>query len=335
VRVGYIIRRVFFFFVIVWLAATVNFFLPRISGKDPLREKLMYQAAVGGGMQSGIEEIIKTYEAKFGLDKPLIVQYLNYLGDVARFDFNYSIAHYPNRVIDLYVGALPWTLGLLGVSFILSFFIGTILGALFGWPRAPRAIQWLFPPLITFHAIPYYLLGLILLYTFSFAVSWFPSGGGYTRGTLPVMSWGFAWDVGRHAMLPALSIVLAQIGGWALGMRAMMVTTRGEDYMIFAEAKGVSDRTLFLRYALRNAILPQVTGLALVLGYLISGAVLVEVVFQYPGVGTLLWRAIRETDYFLVQGIVFFSIVAIAVATLILDLVYPLLDPRISYERKR
>jgi peptide/nickel transport system permease protein len=149
------------------------------------------------------------------------------------------------------------------------------------------------------------------------------------------MSWNFAWDVAYHAMLPALSIVLAQIGGWALGMRAMMVTTRGEDYMIFAEAKGVSDRTLFLRYALRNAILPQVTGLALVLGYLISGAVLVEVVFQYPGIGTLLWRAIRETDYFLVQGIVFFSIVAIAVATLILDLTYPLLDPRISYERKR
>jgi peptide/nickel transport system permease protein len=142
-------------------------------------------------------------------------------------------------------------------------------------------------------------------------------------------------DVAHHAILPALSIVLAQIGGWALGMRAMMVTTRGEDYMIFAEAKGVSDRTLFMRYALRNAILPQVTGLALVLGYLISGAVLVEVVFQYPGIGTLLWRAIRETDYFLVQGIVFFSIVTIAVATLILDLTYPLLDPRISYERKR
>lgn len=148
------------------------------------------------------------------------------------------------------------------------------------------------------------------------------------------MNWNFAMDVAYHAVLPALSIILAQIGGWALGMRAMMVTTRGEDYMIFAEAKGVSDRTLFMRYALRNAILPQVTGLALVLGYLISGAVLVEVVFQYPGIGTLLWRAIRESDYFLVQGIVFFSIVTIAVATLILDLTYPLLDPRISYERK-
>ena len=123
------------------------------------------------------------------------------------------------------------------------------------------------------------------------------------------------------------------MGGWALGMRAMMVTTQGEDYMIFADAKGLSERTLFFRYAVRNAILPQVTGLALVLGQLISGAVLVEVIFQYPGVGSLLWRAIRETDYFVVQGVVFFSIVTIGLATLLLDLLYPMLDPRISYEK--
>ncbi len=140
-------------------------------------------------------------------------------------------------------------------------------------------------------------------------------------------------DLAYHAILPALSILLAQIGGWALGMRAMMVTTQGEDYMIFADAKGLSERTLFLRYAMRNAILPQVTGMALVLGNLISGAVLVEVVFQYPGIGSLLWRAIRETDYFVVQGVVFFSIVTIGLATLLLDLLYPVLDPRISYEK--
>ena len=333
-RIDYLIRRIFFFFVIVWLAATVNFFLPRLSGQDPIRDKLMYEATIGGSVQSGLEEIIKVYEEKFGLNQPLYIQYFNYLRDLARFDFNYSIAHYPNRVIDMFMGALPWTIGLLGVSFLVSFFLGTLLGALFGWPRAPRVIQWLFPPLITLHAIPYYLLGLVLLYLLSFYVRWLPSGGGYPRGAIPEYSWKFAMDVARHAILPALSIILAQIGGWALGMRAMMVTTRGEDYMIFAEAKGLSERTLFMRYALRNAILPQVTGLALVLGYLISGAVLVEIVFQYPGIGTLLWRAIRETDYFLVQGIVFFSIVTIGLATLLLDIVYPLLDPRISYDKK-
>ena len=334
-RLNYLIRRIFFFLIIVWLAATVNFFLPRLSGQDPIRDKLMFEATIGGSVQAGLEEIIAVYEAKFGLDKPLYVQYFNYLWDLARLDFNYSIAHYPNRVIDMFMKAVPWTIGLLGVSFILSFFVGTLLGALFGWPRAPRFIQWIFPPLITLHAIPYYLLGLVLLYIFSFAVRWLPSGGGYTRGTIPTYDWDFYLDVIKHSLLPAASIILAQIGGWALGMRAMMVTTRGEDYMIFAEAKGLSERTLFLRYAVRNAILPQVTGLALVLGYLISGAVLVEIVFQYPGIGTLLWRAIRETDYFLVQGIVFFSIVSIGLATLLLDILYPWLDPRISYDTKR
>jgi peptide/nickel transport system permease protein len=329
----YIIRRIGFFIVIVWLAATVNFLLPRLTGQDPIREKLMRESMLGGATQSGINEIIKTYEVKFGLDRPLYVQYFNYLADVTRFDFNYSIAHYPNRVIDMLTNALPWTIGLLSVSFLLSFVLGTFLGALFGWPRTPNSVRWLFGPLLSLSAIPYFLLGLLLLYLLAFAVKWLPSGGGYERGTLPSLSWSFILDLGYHAILPALSIVLAQIGGWALGMRAMMVTTQGEDYMVFADAKGLSERTLFLRYAVRNAILPQVTGMALVLGNLIAGAVLVEIVFQYPGVGSLLWRAIRETDYFVVQGVVFFSIVTIGLATLFLDLLYPVLDPRISYER--
>lgn len=331
-RFNYIIRRVLFFLLIVWLAASINFFLPRLTGQDPIREKLMREALLGGAMQSGIELMIKTYEVKFGLDRPLYIQYLSYLNDVAHFDFNYSISHYPNRVIDMLLDALPWTIGLLTVSFLLAFFIGTILGALFGWPRAPGYIKWLFGPLLSLNAIPYFLFGLVLLYFFAFAIKWFPSGGGFERGTLPSLSWKFIVDLLYHAMLPALSILLAQMGGWALGMRAMMVTTQGEDYMVFADAKGLSERTLFFRYAVRNAILPQVTGLALVLGQLISGAVLVEIVFQYPGVGSLLWRAIRDTDYFVVQGVVFFAIVTIGLATLLLDLLYPMLDPRISYD---
>lgn len=332
-RLNYIIRRIFFFLIIVWLAATVNFFLPRLTGQDPIREKLMKEAVLGGATQSGIEQIIKTYEVKFGLDRPFYLQYLSYLGDIARFDFNYSITNYPARVIDLLLTALPWTLGLLVISFLISFFAGTLLGALFGWPRTPRYVQWLFGPLLSLNAIPYFLLGLLLLYLLAFAVKIFPSGGGFERGTLPSLSWRFVLDLAYHAVLPALSILLAQIGGWALGMRAMMVTTQGEDYMIFADAKGLNERTLFFRYAVRNAILPQVTGMALVLGNILSGAVLVEIIFQYPGIGTLLWRAIRETDYFVVQGIVFFSIVAIGIATLLLDLLYPILDPRISYEK--
>jgi peptide/nickel transport system permease protein len=255
------------------------------------------------------------------------------MGDILRGDFNYSIAHYPNRVLDMIFDALPWTVGLLGITFLLSFSVGTLLGALFGWPRAPRSLQWLFGPLLSLNAVPQFLLGLLLLYALAFAIKIFPSGGGYERGTIPSLSWSFVMNIAYHAILPALSIMLVQMGGWALGMRAMMVTTQGEDYMLFADAKGLSERTLFFRYAVRNAILPQVTGLALLLGQLISGAVLVEWVFQYPGIGSVLFRAIRESDYFVVQGIVFFLIATVGLATLLLDVLYPLLDPRISYER--
>lgn len=332
-RLSYLLRRIGFFLLIIWVAASVNFLLPRLTGQDPIREKLMREALLGGKTQSGLEEIIKTYELKFGLDRPFHVQYLAYMGDILRGDFNYSIAHYPNRVLDMIFDALPWTVGLLGITFLLSFSVGTLLGALFGWPRAPRSLQWLLGPLLSLNAVPYFLLGLLLLYALAFAIKIFPSGGGYERGTIPSLSWDFALNIAYHAILPALSIMLAQMGGWALGMRAMMVTTQGEDYMVFADAKGLSERTLFFRYAVRNAILPQVTGLALLLGQLISGAVLVEWVFQYPGIGSVLFRAIRESDYFVVQGIVFFLIATVGLATLLLDVIYPILDPRISYER--
>jgi peptide/nickel transport system permease protein len=157
--------------------------------------------------------------------------------------------------------------------------------------------------------------------------------GGYTPGTFPSLSVGFALDIVTHSIIPALSIILVSIGGWALGMRAMMITTQGEDYTNFAEAKGLLARTIFLRYAVRNALLPQITALALVLGHIVSGAVIVEVIFAFPGMGTVLYNAIRESDFFLVQGIVFIVILTLGIATFVLDLCYPLLDPRITYRR--
>ena len=321
------------FVVIVWLAASLNFFLPRLSGQDPVRTKLLQQAQLGGYVQQGIDDMVKVYEARFGLDLPLWKQYLTYLGDVMRLDFNYSIANYPRTVNEMIGEAIPWTVGLLGMTTILSFVIGTLLGALLAWPRAPRWMAWLIPPLWALHAIPFFLLGLILMYLLAFQVPLLPIFGGYAAGARPAWSLAFAGDVAWHAVLPALSIVLVATGGWALGMRGMMVTTMGEDYVVFAESKGLSNLTIFMRYCLRNAILPQVTALALALGQILSGAVLVEVIFGYPGIGTLLFQAVRENDHFLIQGIVFTVIVALGLATLILDLFYPLLDPRISYRR--
>ena len=325
----YLAKRVGVFLMIVWLAATVNFFLPRLGGENPVAQKIMQQAALGGNLHVGMQGMIKEYEEKFGLTKPLWRQYLNYLGDMARFDFNYSIAAYPRRVIDMILEGLPWTVGLLTVTTVLSFVAGNILGAFQAWPGAPRWLMLLMPPLLAMSAVPFFLLGLILVYVLGFAWQLLPYFGGYTPGAIPQWSVSFALDVLQHAILPSVAIILGSMGGWALGMRAMMVTTHGEDYVTFAEAKGLKDGTIFLHYGIRNAMLPQATALALTLGQLISGAVLVEIVFGYPGVGTLLFEGIKGADYFLVQGIVFIIIVAIGLATLILDLVYPLLDPRI------
>jgi peptide/nickel transport system permease protein len=329
----YIARRFGVFLLIIWLAATLNFFLPRLSGQDPVRAKLLQQAALGGYVQGGIEEMTREYERRFGLDKPLWRQYLTYLRDVSRLDFNYSIANYPRTVNELIADAIPWTIGLLATTTLLSFAIGTLLGALLAWPRAPGWMRWLMPPLWALHAIPFFLLGLILTYLLAFQLPLLPIFGGYSAGAVPGLSWHFAWDVVRHALLPALSIILVATGGWALGMRGMMVTTMGEDYVLFAEAKGLKASTVFLHYCVRNAVLPQVTALALALGQILSGAVLVEVIFGYPGIGTLLYQAIRENDHFVIQGIVFTVIVALGFTTFVLDVIYPWLDPRISYRR--
>ena len=332
-QVTYIVRRFGVFLLIVWLAASLNFFLPKLSGQDPVRTKLLQSAELGGYVHQGIEEMAREYDKRFGLDQPLWRQYLTYLSDTTRLEFNYSIANYPRTVRQLIAEALPWTIGLLGTTTLLSFGIGTLLGALLAWPGAPHWMRYLMPPLWALHAIPFFLLGLILMYLLAFQVQLLPIFGGYTAGAIPSLSIGFVLDVIVHALLPAMSIVLVATGGWALAMRGMMVTTMGEDYVTFADAKGLKSSTIFLRYCVRNAILPQTTALALALGQILSGAVLVEVIFGYPGIGALLFQAIRENDFFLIQGIVFTVIVALGLATFVLDVVYPWLDPRISYRR--
>ncbi|HEY7033669.1 MAG TPA: ABC transporter permease [Thermomicrobiales bacterium] len=332
-RLEYVIRRLLLFVIVVWVAATLNFFLPRISGGDPVRTKLMEQAAAGGNIQSGLQQMVAEYQHKFGLDRPLWKQYLTYLGQVARLDFGYSIAAYPQTVFGIIGRAIPWTVGLLLTTTLLAFLIGTVLGALMAWPRAPHFIQFLFPPLLTLSAIPFFLLGLLLTYVFAFRLPWFPLSGGYNAGTIPHYSVSFALDVFKHSVLPACAILLSSIGFWALGMRGMMVTVEGEDYMTFAEAAGLKGRTLFFTYALRNAILPQTTALALSLSQILSGALLVEVIFSYPGLGSILYNAIRQFDYFLLQGLILTIVLAVSIAALIVDFTYPLLDPRISYRR--
>jgi peptide/nickel transport system permease protein len=331
---GYAVRRVILFFVVVWAATTFMFFLPKVAtGRDPVAERLAMLAATGGVSSASIQAVVAAYRADFGLDQPLWKQYLAFLRNTSHLDFNYSLAMYPSKVIDLIALALPWTIGLLTMTTLISFVLGTTVGALLAWPRTPRAVLILVPPLVTLSAVPYYLLGIIFIYVFSFQLKIFPLGGGSSVGTVPALTLATALDIVRHSILPALSIVASAVGFWALGMRGMMVSTLGEDFIMLAEAKGLPARRIFIWYAMRNALLPQTTALALSLGYVLSGALLVEIIFRYPGIGSLLYRAVTGFDYFTIYGIVFFIIVTVGLATLIIDLAYPLLDPRIRYSK--
>jgi peptide/nickel transport system permease protein len=334
-RLDYLVRRLILFVVVVWVAATINFVLPRLSGGNAIRQALVQQAASGGYMQGNIDAMVEEFDKEFGLDKPLLQQYVTYLLDISHLEFGFSMANYPTRVSTLMANALPWTLALLGLSTAIAFSLGIFLGGLLAWPKTPRFIvNVLLPPFLTLSAVPYYMLGLVLLWILAFQFHFFPIFGAYTPGTIP--DWSdpeFIKDVGIHMILPALSIVLSALGFWALGMRAMMVSVQHDDYVQFADAKGLKNRTVFFRYAGRNALLPQVTALGLTIGHILSGALLVEIVFSYPGIGTVLYHSIRSYDYFAIEGIVFGVIVSITIATLILDLIYPKIDPRISYSR--
>jgi peptide/nickel transport system permease protein len=329
---SYFLKRLLQFFVVAFLAATINFFFPRMSGQDPVRQKLIQLATENVSVTAeDAKALVETYNAKFGLERPLWQQYLSYLGNMARLDFGVSISEYPSTVLSSLRRTVPWTVGLLLMATLISFGIGTFVGALLAWDKAPFFLRTIFPAFFTFSAVPFYLMAIVLLYIFAFQIPIFPLFGGFSSQRIPELSLDFALNILYHAFLPALSIVLAQVGFWAMSMRSMMVTIQGEDYMLQAEAKGLKDKRIFYRYAMRNAILPQFTGLALSLGTIISGAVLVEVVFSYPGVGSLLLKAVRGFDWFVIQGIVFLVILTVAFTMLVIDLAYPLLDPRINY----
>lgn len=333
---AYIASRIGIFILVVVSAVTINFIVPRLAPGDPVTQRLEAMASQGTAVGGDFSELVAAYKEKFGYDRPLWVQYFDYWGDLLRGDLGYSIRFYPTRTVEIIAAGLPWTIGMLGIATLLAFLVGTISGALLGWPGIPPVFSRIFIPVfVIFSSIPYYLLGLLLL--FAFALTWpiFPSGGGHDIFIQPSFTMKSIMDMIRHAMLPALSIIIASVAFWGLGMRGMMVTVQGEDYMTLAEAKGLSKSRIFFRYGMRNALLPQATGLALALGHVVSGAVLVEVIFRYPGIGYSLYEAISGKDFFVVQGILLLLIVSIALAMTAMDFIYPLLDPRVKYGSNR
>jgi len=333
-RLGYVLRRLAFLLGVIWTAATLNFLLPRLAPRDPVMQKVAQLAATQGLRGEGFAEYVQSQKELYGLDRPLWAQYVSYMWGILHFDLGFSITNYPTTVNQLIAQSVWWTIGLVGTATAFAFAIGTVLGALLGWNKSPRAMNALIPPLMVFSATPSFVLALVLIYFLAFRAKLFPLSRPYSL--FVIVDWSdvkFLLDVVHHAILPALSLILVSLGQWSLGMRAMMVTVEGDDYMTFAEAKGLKGSRLFLQYALRNALLPQITGLAVAIGSLVAGSTLVEVYFNYPGLGNRLGAAIASFDYYLISGIVFFLITGIALATFFVDMLYPFLDPRISYAR--
>jgi peptide/nickel transport system permease protein len=329
---GYFLRRLAIFFLTIWIAATLIWLIPRLAPGDPITAMVGRMIQQGGSVENSAA-IIEGWRERFGLNDPLPIQYIRYLGNIIHLDFGYSLAYFPTPVSQIIGQALPWTLGLLLIAVTITFLLGNFLGALLAWRGTPRLARFLIPVGMIFTSLPSILAAIFLLYIFAFLLDWFPLSGSYAPGMKPGLNAQFIGSVIRHGTLPALSIVMVSFGYWALGMRGMMVTVEGEDYMHLARAKGLNPFYVLYRYMVRNAILPQITAFAITLGTLVSGQVLVEYIFVYQGMGSVIFSAIRNQDFAVIQGTSFFLILLTALAVLIIDLIYPLIDPRISYER--
>jgi peptide/nickel transport system permease protein len=331
VSFSYGARRGGFFLFVVWLAATVIFVIVHLAPGDPISYQVGRMAAQGQGVQDGAL-LIAQYKKQFGLDQSLLHQYFAYMNQLAHGNLGYSITNFPTKTTLLVGQALPWTLGLLLTTIVISFVIGSLLGGLMAWRTTPRFVRSLLPGLMAFAAVPYYIVALGLLYVFAYRTQLLPANG--ARGVLND-STGLAAipDILRHSILPALSIIIAVIGFWMLGTRSTMISVLGSDYLLLAEAKGLSETRIFMRYAMRTALVPQITVLAVWIGGVLSGAILVETIFAYPGLGELLVTSINGRDYPVIEAVGLAIVVSTAGALLVLDLLFPLLDPRVRYER--
>ncbi len=321
-----IARKLGFYLLTAVLAVTVDFFIPRLMPGNPVEAIL---AHLQGQVTPGT---IRALEAQYGLNTKtgLWGQYIHYWVNLLHGNLGLSTSYYPSTVASVIRSALPWTLGLVGTATVISFLLGTALGVLVAWRRGTW-LDNLLPATTFFQAAPYFFVAFLALELFSSKLGWFPSGRAYNQLDFPAFTPGYIGDVLDHAILPALTIVLCSAAGWILGMRNVMVTTMDEDYVLVAEAKGLPKRRV-VWYAARNAILPSVSGFSIAIGFVVSGALLTEIVFSYPGLGWIMLQAVGSRDYPLLQGIFLVITFAVLVANLAADFVYVFLDPRTRQE---
>ncbi len=323
----YLFNKFLWFLLAFSIALVLNFLLPRLIPGNPV-DSIVGQMSQGGGVSGeSLEKLYAAYIAEFGLDQPMWRQFTIYVGRLAQGDLGTSFARSPARVQYLIMQALPWTIALMLPAILLGWIVGNILGALAAY-KGGWLDRVVFPTSLFVSSIPYYCLAIILLYVF--AVHWpiAPAGGGYGYDKTPGWNLPFFVDVLRHYWLPFLTQATIFIGGQAVGMRAMSVYELDADYVRFAHGLGVSGNRI-TAYIFRNAMLPQITGLALAIGGLVSGGLISEIVFGYPGIGTLLFSSIRTSDYPVIQGITLLVMVGVLTANFIVDIAYGFIDPRI------
>jgi len=319
---SFILRRLGFYVVAAWVALTINFFIPRLMPGNAV-ESIMSKFP---NLQPSAYHAL---EAMLGVGNPgsLWHQYWSYMYDVLHFNFGTDVSQYPAQVSTLLGETIPWTLTLVGMATVIAFVVGTALGIVAGW-RHGGSLDRVLPGLMFLQAIPYFFFALILIELFAIKLHVFPIGQGYGEGLIPGWNWSFISSAVYHSLLPALTIVLTSIAGWMLQMRNVMITTVGEDYVIAAQAKGLPNRRVVFTYAARNALLPQLQGFGLALGFVVSGALVMEIVFSYPGIGLLLLNAVTSHDYPLMQAIFLVITFAVLLANLVVDIIIVLADPR-------
>ncbi|AEH51746.1 ABC transporter permease [Pseudothermotoga thermarum] len=324
----YLLRRFVFLLITYLVATTIVFILPRAIPGNPLAQLLGNLSRVAQANPEAVRAAERRLMEEFGLDKPWYVQYFEFIGKTLRGDLGTSIAFYPRKVVDLIIPVIPWTLALLLPATVVAWILGNSLGALAAFRRNSWIDKGVLTTSLIVSQIPYYWLGMIFIFFFGVRLGWLPVQGAYSQGTIPSLSWSFFVDVAKHYILPFLSIVVSAMGGWAIGMRLMVIYELGSDYAMFSEYLGMKDERIF-KYVFRNSLLPQVTGLALSLGGILGGALITEIVFNYPGTGYLLFRALTTLDYSLIQGIFVILIASVYLANFVVDFLYALIDPRI------
>ncbi|HVL24300.1 MAG TPA: ABC transporter permease [Thermomicrobiales bacterium] len=320
---SFLLRRLFFYLIAAWAAITINFFLPRSMPGDPATS--LFAKQQGMLQPEQLESLKQAYGLTGG---SLWEQYVTYLTHISRGEFGVSFTQFPVPVVDVIKQGLMWTLLLGFVTLILGFVIGTALGALCAWRRGGRLDATLPTFFMFIGSFPYFFLALLAVYVLGVQTGWFPQGYAYEFGLTQGWNQAFIRSVAWHMALPVMSVVLVSIGHWLVGMRNAMISVLSEDYLMMAEAKGLSQARILIQYAARNAILPSVTALGMGVGFIFSGLVLTEIVFAYPGLGYLLFQAVTSLDYPLMQALFLMITLGVLLANFLIDFVYVLLDPR-------